>query len=197
MEPREGRAREIQSAIAKVLLEDWDPIGVAGIEEAKDEYDSYVGGVYRLLAEDATPEELAEHLASIEHEAMGLSFRAAGDLMVVAQRLRALDVRLGAPKETPMNPRLEKIVAFLNQEHRRATYGAVGEALGLPAQAVGGMLGPRCAEASWVVNADTREPSGYSTADKHAALHERSDVITTGLELLRRMVGLWESDDAR
>jgi hypothetical protein len=117
--------------------------------------------------------------------------------MGVAETLRALDVRLATPPQRFMNPRLQKILAFLNQEHRRATYGAVGEALGLPAQSVGGMLGERRPEASWVVNADTLEPSGYSQAEKHPALHERSDVATTGLELLRRMAGLWDSDHAR
>jgi hypothetical protein len=32
--------------------------------EAQDEYHSYVGGVYRLLAAGATPDELAAHLLS-------------------------------------------------------------------------------------------------------------------------------------
>lgn len=96
-----------------------------------------------------------------------------------------------------MNPRMDRIVAFLNTEHRRATYGAVGEALGLPAQTIGGMLGRRRPEASWVVSAETLEPTGYGAGDKHAALHERPEVITTGLELLRRMSGLMEGGGGR
>ena len=78
-----------------------------------------------------------------------------------------------------MNPRMDKIVAFLNAEHRRATYGAIGESLGLPAQTAGGMLGQRRAEASWIVSAETLEPTDYGAGDEHAALHERPEVIPT------------------
>jgi hypothetical protein len=197
MDARDERAREIQADIARILLEDWDPIGVHDVPEAQDEYDSYVGGVYRLLATGATPEELAAHLLSIENDSMGLGFRGAADLAGVAQKLRDLDVRLASPLEKHMNPRMERIIAFLNGEHRRATYGAVGEALGLPPQTVGGMLGQRRPEASWIVSAETLEPTGYEAPEKHAALHEHPEVITTGLELLRRMSGLLEGDDAR
>jgi hypothetical protein len=47
------------------------------------------------------------------------------------------------------------------------------------------------------VSAETLEPTGYEAAEKHAALHERPEVITSGLELLRRMSGLLGGDDAR
>jgi hypothetical protein len=93
-----------------------------------------------------------------------------------------------------MNPRLERIVTFLNAQHRRATYGAVGEALDLPPQTVGGMLGQRRPETSWIVSAETLEPTGYEAPEKHADLHEHPDAITTGLELLRRMSGLLEGE---
>jgi hypothetical protein len=42
------RAKAIQESIREILLRDWDPIGVNDVPEAQDEYDSYVGGVYRL-----------------------------------------------------------------------------------------------------------------------------------------------------
>src|SRR5215213_58972 len=86
------RAREIRAAIAAVLLREWDPIGVRNEPGAQDEYDGYVGGVYRLLASGATAEQVAEHLARIEREQMGFERTAAGALLPVAQRLRALDV---------------------------------------------------------------------------------------------------------
>jgi hypothetical protein len=197
MDARDEPAREIQAAIAKILLEDWDPIGVHDVTEAQDEYDSYVSGVYRLLVAGATAEALAAHLLAIENEAVGLALRGQTDLAGVAQKLRNLDVRLASPQEKHMNPRLERIIAFLNAEHWRATYGAVGEALGLPPQTVGGMLGERRPVVSWIVSAQTLEPTGYEAADKHAALHEHPEAITTGAELLRRMNGLLESDDAR
>jgi hypothetical protein len=96
MESRERRAREIQEAIRLVLLRDWDPIGVRDVSEAQDEYDGYVGGVYRLLVSGATLSELAEHLLQIERESMRLSPRP--DVLVdVSSRLKQIDITLGTP----------------------------------------------------------------------------------------------------
>ncbi len=88
------RAREIEAAIAAVLLREWDPIGVRHEPGAQDEYDGYVGGVYRLLASGATAEQVADHLARIEREQMGFERTTAGALLPVARTLRALDVGL-------------------------------------------------------------------------------------------------------
>jgi hypothetical protein len=93
MTSREERAREIQSQIREILLRDWDPIGVKEEARAQDEYDGYIGGVYRLLASGASSRSVAEHLARVEAEQMG--FGAPADkLMDVATRLCALDVNL-------------------------------------------------------------------------------------------------------
>ena len=94
MTSREERAQEIQQQIRAVLLGHWDPIGVADEPQAQDEYDSYVGGVYRVLASGAQPAAVAEHLARIETEQMGFS-TAAAKLLPVAEKLCALDVTLG------------------------------------------------------------------------------------------------------
>jgi hypothetical protein len=88
------RAQEIQVAIGQILLQEWDPIGIREEPEAQDEYESYVGGVYRLLAEGASPETVAEHLYLIEAEQMGYTQAKPVDLLPIAQRLCALDVRL-------------------------------------------------------------------------------------------------------
>ena len=37
------------SGIRRLLMEEWDPIGVKGIPEAADEYDSYRGAVAGML----------------------------------------------------------------------------------------------------------------------------------------------------
>jgi hypothetical protein len=90
-----------------------------------------------------------------------------------------------------MDERITKVLQFLNRAKIRATYGAVGEALGdVPGRAVGEMLGDRRPEASWVVRADTGKPSGYDKNQCHADLHRNVHVINTGTELLRRMAGL-------
>jgi len=92
MEDRERRAREIQEAIRHVLLHEWDPLGVSHCPEAQDEYDSYVGGVYRLLASGAAVAEIDQHLRDIEVRLMGLC--GATDRSAVAQKLLSLNARL-------------------------------------------------------------------------------------------------------
>jgi hypothetical protein len=45
MSPDQNRGREVMQAIRDVLMRDWDPIGVAAIPEAAEEYDSYIASV--------------------------------------------------------------------------------------------------------------------------------------------------------
>ena len=70
-----------------------DPIGIRDVSEAQDEYDSYEGGVYRLLLDGASAKELALHLARIEGERMGLPSSADGRLPV-ATKLCGLNVKI-------------------------------------------------------------------------------------------------------
>jgi hypothetical protein len=91
---RPTQAREIRAAIGRILLQDWDPIGVRDVPEAQDEYDSYVGGVYGLLVSGASPQAVAEHLCAVERERMALGQRQPADLLLVAEKLCRLDVRL-------------------------------------------------------------------------------------------------------
>lgn len=98
---RDKRAKQIQASIREVLLHEWDPIGIQDVPEAQDEYDSYVGGLYRLLASGSSEDELVEHLRLIETSNMGLSVRDESHqdkwnakLRDVASRLRRLSVQL-------------------------------------------------------------------------------------------------------
>jgi hypothetical protein len=59
--------------VKTVLLWAWDPIGVRGIEEATDEYDSYVPSVLELLERGSADEEVAQYLTSVEREQMQLT----------------------------------------------------------------------------------------------------------------------------
>src|SRR5262249_2632087 len=56
---------------------------------------------------------------------------------------------------------LADILQCLNDERIRATYKAVSKVLGVPARSVGGLLGDRRPEASWVVNETSELPTGY------------------------------------
>jgi len=84
MTDRHRRALEIHDAIHRALLHDGDPIGVSHIPAAQDEYDSCIGGVYRLLVSGATPHELAAHLATVQTQAMRIN-ASPGQPMLVAK----------------------------------------------------------------------------------------------------------------
>ena len=77
--------------IGIVLFRDWDPIGVSDMGAPSDEYDSYVGGVYRLVTGGADPNELSRHLLRIETETIGLETRGEEPWRsAVAEKLLAL-----------------------------------------------------------------------------------------------------------
>jgi hypothetical protein len=94
MTSKEERAREIQRSIGEVLLRNWDPIGVRDEPLARDEYDAYVGGVYKLIASGATAREVAEHLARVEAERLGFADTDPKMLIPVAEKLLKLNLRL-------------------------------------------------------------------------------------------------------
>ena len=80
---------------------------------------------------------------------------------------------------------LDRILDCLERRRIRATYGAVGAVIGKPARSVGAALGGRTRRASWVVNAQDGEPTGYRPHQKHPDLHRTPHVIRTGDELRR------------
>lgn len=91
---REKRAAEIQDAIRQILYRDWDPIGVCGAAP-EDEYDSYIGGVYRILATSRSEQALIEFLSKVESDLLASSDPASrGRLRSVVKKLLALDVKL-------------------------------------------------------------------------------------------------------
>jgi len=59
--------------IDEVLHYLWDPIGIAGVPQARDEYESYVPNVFRLLKATTDGNDVAEYLhwLSTEHIGMG------------------------------------------------------------------------------------------------------------------------------
>ena len=91
-----------------------------------------------------------------------------------------------------IDPRLGEILRFLSDAKTRATYGAVADIVGGIPQSIGGRLGARRVEASWVVNASSGMPTGYRQAQLHPDLISRTEIITSGSELQRRL-SLWRS----
>ena len=77
--------------IRHIFLEDWDPIGISEYPQAQDEYDSYLGGMYKLLTSGASVPEIVQHLHDIERVNMGLSPNEE-KLAPVAEKLKSLNL---------------------------------------------------------------------------------------------------------
>ena len=97
---RELRRRSVHvlQEINRILLREWDPIGVQESARAREEYESYAPSVHRMLLDGASEEEIAGHLQSIEVERMGLTGRDPDEihahLLEVAASLKAVDLRM-------------------------------------------------------------------------------------------------------
>jgi hypothetical protein len=67
MSPKAKRAREIQEAINRILYESWDPIGLRD-ELPLDEYNSFVGPIYRALANGGSEADIITVLSRLESD---------------------------------------------------------------------------------------------------------------------------------
>ncbi len=85
-----ARIRAAKLQMRRILLEEWDPIGIADEPLAQDEYDSYLGHIYDLLSRSASEAEIARHLNQIETVSMGMSERSSDKLISVAKSLRQI-----------------------------------------------------------------------------------------------------------
>jgi len=70
----------------------WDPIGVANEPNAQDEYDSYIGGVLRLLTTGASDGQIAEWLWRQTKDSMGLSEVQKEDMCPTVVALRKITI---------------------------------------------------------------------------------------------------------
>jgi len=93
----------------------------------------------------------------------------------------------GRPRGAIGSATLPEILEFLNAEQVRATYGAVGELLGIVPRAMGTQLGPRTVERSWIVSAGTGLPADYSQEEMHPSLLRTDEIIGSGIALAMRL----------
>ena len=91
---REQRAAEIQESIRQILFRDWDPIGVNHNPKLADEYDGYIGPVYRILTGSRAEDDLLGFLYRTEHDQIGTGCESPEHLRPVARKLLTLNVRL-------------------------------------------------------------------------------------------------------
>ncbi|MDH5543944.1 MAG: hypothetical protein OEZ43_00030 [Gammaproteobacteria bacterium] len=64
---------ELFRRVEEIVHYVWDPIGVRGIPEARDEYYSYMTAIYGRV-KSGNIEDIVEYLRWAESENMGLSF---------------------------------------------------------------------------------------------------------------------------
>ena len=62
------------AAVNRVLFDSWDPIGARAMDPdwPRDEYEGYAASVLALVLHRASDDVIAEHLAQLEHQWMGL-----------------------------------------------------------------------------------------------------------------------------
>lgn len=79
------------AAVSRVLFEQWDPMGVRAEDPhwPADEYEGYAAGVLDLVLHHASDDVVAEHLAAIESEWMGLRPTPLAHRLLVANAVRA------------------------------------------------------------------------------------------------------------
>jgi hypothetical protein len=90
---------DLLALVNRILFERWDPIGVSlDAGWPRDEYEGYAAGVLGLVLRHASNDVVAEHLARIEDEWMGLTPSPLDGRLAVAAEIRAA-VRAGGTRE--------------------------------------------------------------------------------------------------
>jgi len=89
-------ARELRA----LLMRWWNPIGVRGVPEARDEYDSYMGPIVSLLERGGSAKDLSRYLAEVETDYMGLDARKSVDLQAASKIHSWYRKATGRPRST-------------------------------------------------------------------------------------------------
>ena len=63
---------QIANEVRGIFLDEWDPIGVRDVPQARDEYDEYLLPIAKMLVGGTTIAEISSRLLQIEREAFGL-----------------------------------------------------------------------------------------------------------------------------
>ena len=80
-----------EERIGRVLLEEWDPLGVASAPGEHLEYQLYAHEVYNLLARGASDVQIARYLHRAEDSELGHPELASRDLEPLVTRLRTIE----------------------------------------------------------------------------------------------------------
>jgi hypothetical protein len=81
---------ELYYCLDEILWTDGDPIGVHGVEQARDEYYGYLPDLLRLVLDGAPATQIATYLHGIATKRMGLSSALSGHV-AVAEKIYRLE----------------------------------------------------------------------------------------------------------
>jgi hypothetical protein len=87
----DSKREDIEGAISKALLADWDPLGVRELAGEHHEYDKYAHDIYGLLARGGSDVQMARHLHHLERDDMGHPDAEHRDVTKVVRDLRVLE----------------------------------------------------------------------------------------------------------
>lgn len=66
------KQKQLYNLIDEILWNEWDPIGVNDIPDARDEYQSYTPSIFSMVLRKVNVEEIANKLYEIETGRMAL-----------------------------------------------------------------------------------------------------------------------------
>ena len=141
-----------------------------------------VGIVLALDRQEAATDQGDTAVGALERD-LGVPVRCVANLDDLAVFLRSSRL-----DEQYRKVAIVRILQVLAESKLRATYETVGGVIGVPARSVGGHLGNPRPEASWVVRADSRKPSGYTQAQLHQDLFS-NEAIIGNVDQLSAMLG--------
>ncbi|TDE08308.1 hypothetical protein [Dyadobacter psychrotolerans] len=75
--------------IDNLLWEEWDPIGINDMPEARNEYSTYTPQIFSLVIRGASNEDITEKLRRIEIDWIGLASNADRNMVLVTKILQA------------------------------------------------------------------------------------------------------------
>lgn len=88
----EKEVRRIQDEIRGVLVDVWDPIRIKDVTDAPDEYDAYIGGVFHVLNNGGSEEELSAYLWKVIGEKIHIH-PSRGATLEAVKALRRIRIR--------------------------------------------------------------------------------------------------------
>ena len=78
-------------AIQKILINEWDPVGVSLEPGAHGEYDSFIPTIYHMIVQGVSEDEMEDYLDSVAYESLGLPPNNDLDLRTINVARKLLD----------------------------------------------------------------------------------------------------------